>query len=178
MGFMVSSVLPSFWSWSRCTNMETLLDALVLRACACPLGTKEEARTLRALAPACSRSSWLMSRGPREVFLASISPPLVSLLGEAAPEEVLHRPPRKCLECLVLRWAVQTCQPSHAAGCRQASVGTPVPRMLTLVSHRGIEANPEKVKGIEDMIALLVCVGVLGTGVPRLACLRPTAWLS
>ena len=36
-----------------------------------------------------------MSRGPREVCLALISPPLVSLPGEAAPEEVLRRPPRE-----------------------------------------------------------------------------------
>ncbi len=47
------------------------------------------------LAPAWSRSSWLTSRGPREVCLALISPPLVSLSGEAAPEEVLCRPPRE-----------------------------------------------------------------------------------
>ena len=28
-----------------------------------------------------------------------------------------------------------------------------------------------------DMLPHTGCVGVLGTGVPRLACLRPTAWL-
>ena len=37
-----------------------------------------ETRTLRTLAPAWSQSSWLTSRGPREVCLALISPPLVS----------------------------------------------------------------------------------------------------
>ena len=41
-----------------------------------------------------------MSRKPREVFLALISPPLMSLHGEAAPEEVLRRPPREGLGCL------------------------------------------------------------------------------
>ena len=50
---------------------------------------------MRALAPAWPRSSLLMSRGPREVYLALISVPLVSLPGEAAPEEVLCRPPRE-----------------------------------------------------------------------------------
>ena len=49
---------------------------------------------LRALAPAWSRSSWLTSREPHEICLALTSPPLVSLPGEAAPEEVLCRPPR------------------------------------------------------------------------------------
>jgi len=34
-------------------------------------------------------------KGPRKVCLALISPPLVSLPGEAAFEEVLRRPPRK-----------------------------------------------------------------------------------
>ena len=78
-----------------------LLDASVLRACTCLLSTKGETRTLRTLAPAWFRSSWLTSRGPREVCLALISLPLVSLPGEAAPEEVLRRPPRDGLECLV-----------------------------------------------------------------------------
>ena len=50
---------------------------------------------MRALAPAWCRSSWLTSREPREVFLDLISPPLVSLPGEAAPQEVLRRPPRE-----------------------------------------------------------------------------------
>ena len=50
---------------------------------------------MRALAPAWSRSSWITSRGPREVCLALISPPLVSLPGEVAPEEVLCRPPHE-----------------------------------------------------------------------------------
>ena len=35
--------------------------------------------------------------------LALISPPLVSHPGEAAPEEVLHRLPRDCLECLLVK---------------------------------------------------------------------------
>ena len=52
LGSTVTSVPPSSWSWSRCTDMETLLDASVLRACACPLCTKEETRTLCGLAPA------------------------------------------------------------------------------------------------------------------------------
>ena len=72
-----------------------MLDASVLRACACFLSTKEETRTLCALAPAWSRSSWLTSREPREVCLALISPPLASQPGEAALEEVLCHPPRE-----------------------------------------------------------------------------------
>ena len=44
-----------------------------------------------------------MSREPREVCLALISPPLVSQPGEAAPEEVLCRPPREGLECLLVK---------------------------------------------------------------------------
>ena len=47
------------------------------------------------LAPAWSRSAWLTSLEPREVCLALISPPLVSLPGEAAPEEAWRRPPRE-----------------------------------------------------------------------------------
>ena len=50
---------------------------------------------LRAQAPALSWSSWLASQGPREVPLSLISLPLASLPGEAAPKEVLHRPPRE-----------------------------------------------------------------------------------
>ena len=75
--------------------LEPLLDASVLRACACLLSTKEETRTLRALAPAWSRSSWLTSRGPHEVCLALISPPLASLPSKAALEEVLCLPPHE-----------------------------------------------------------------------------------
>ena len=50
---------------------------------------------MRVLAPAWPLSSWLASQEPREVPLALISPPLASLPGEAAPEEVLLRPPRE-----------------------------------------------------------------------------------
>ena len=35
--------------------------------------------------------------------LALISPPLASQPGEAAPEEVLCRPPREGLECLLVK---------------------------------------------------------------------------
>ena len=53
---------------------------------------------------------------------------------------------------------------SHAAGRRQASLGTPVPRMpIGSLGYRRLRRWNY--------------VGVLGTGVPRLACLRPTAWL-
>ena len=55
------------------------------------------------LAPAWSRSSWLTSREPREVGLALISPPLASQPSEAAPEEVLCRPPREGLERLLVK---------------------------------------------------------------------------
>ena len=102
-------VLAVTWSWAprlppscRPSGLglvaplwKPLLDASVLRACACPLSTKEETRMLRVLAPAWSQSSWLTSRGPREVCLALISPPLVILPSEATPEEVLCRPPRE-----------------------------------------------------------------------------------
>ena len=47
------------------------------------------------MAPAWPWSSWLASQEPREAPLALISPPLVSQFGEAAPEEVLHHPPRE-----------------------------------------------------------------------------------
>ena len=50
---------------------------------------------MHALALARSRSSWLTSREPREVHPALISPLLARQPGEAAPEEVLHRPPRE-----------------------------------------------------------------------------------
>ena len=47
------------------------------------------------LAPAWSRSSWLTSQEPHEVCPALISPLLARQPGEAAPEEVLCRPPRE-----------------------------------------------------------------------------------
>ena len=72
-----------------------LPDASGLLACTCPLSTKEETGTLRPLAPTWPWSSWLTSREPREVCPALISPLLVSLPGEAAPEEVFRRPPRE-----------------------------------------------------------------------------------
>ena len=106
-----------------------MLDASVLRAYACLLSTKEETRTLRALAPAWYRSSWLMSREPRKVCPALISPPLARQPSEAAPEEVLCRLPRECLGCLVDEdgpyMPTSTATP-WAAG-RQVW-GTPVPR--------------------------------------------------
>ena len=70
-----------------------MLDASVLCACAYFLSTKEETRTLCALAPSSPWSSWLTSLEPHEVCLALISPPLASQPGEATPEEVLCRPP-------------------------------------------------------------------------------------
>ena len=70
-------------------------DASELLACTCLVSTKVETRTLRVLAPAWPRSSWLTSREPREVRPALISPPLASQPGKAAPEEVLCRPPRE-----------------------------------------------------------------------------------
>ena len=47
------------------------------------------------LVPAWPWSSWLTSREPHEVPLALISPLLASQPSEAAPEEVLCRPPRE-----------------------------------------------------------------------------------
>ena len=44
-----------------------------------------------------------MSQKPHEVSLALISPLLASQPGEAAPEEVLRRPPREGLECLLVK---------------------------------------------------------------------------
>ena len=46
------------------------------------------------------------------------------------------------------------------------------PRRSALDLWLRLEAKPERALGPEAI------VGVLGTGVPRLACLRPTAWLS
>ena len=54
------------------------------------------------LAPAWPWSSWLTSQGPRGVPLTLISPPLVRQPGEAAPEEVLRRPPHDGLECSLM----------------------------------------------------------------------------
>ena len=72
-----------------------LSDASGVLARACLFSTKEEASTLRTLAPAWPWLSWLASQKPREVPLALISSPLVSQPGEGAPEEVLHCPPRE-----------------------------------------------------------------------------------
>ena len=44
-----------------------------------------------------------MSREPREVCPALISPLLARQPGEAAPEEVLRRPPREGLGCLLVK---------------------------------------------------------------------------
>ena len=59
--------------------------------------------------------------------LALISPPLTSQPGEAAPEEVLHRPPREGLECLLVKMGRTGRWWSHTMGRRQASLGTPFP---------------------------------------------------
>ena len=40
-----------------------------------------------------------------------------------------------------------------------------------------IEWNPSRVIRRVFSLDVLVTIGVLGTGVPRLACLRPAAWL-
>ena len=45
------------------------------------------------------------------------------------------------------------------------------PRCSELDPWLRLEAKPERALGLEAI------VGVLGTGVPRLACLQPTAWL-
>ena len=66
-----------------------------------------------------------------------ISPPLVSLLSVAAPEEVLGRPPREAwplarvLNALLMKMGHTACWLCHAVGCRQASLGTPIPRTPT-----------------------------------------------
>jgi len=44
-----------------------------------------------------------MQGAPHEVHLALISPLLMSQPGEAAPEEVLCRPPHEGLECLLVK---------------------------------------------------------------------------
>ena len=80
-----------------------LPDASRLFAYACSFSTKEETSTLRPLAPAWPWSSCLTSREPHEVPLALISPLLMSQPSEAAPEEVLCRPPREGLECLLVK---------------------------------------------------------------------------
>ena len=119
-------------------------DASVLFACAGLLSTKEETRTLHALAPAWCRASWLTSREPHEVCPALISLLLVSQPGEAAPEEVLCRPPREAwplarvLDALLMKMGRTACWLSHAVGRRQASLGTPVP--VTLIVAPGPKA--------------------------------------
>ena len=122
-------------------------DASVLLACAGLLSTNEETRTLRALAPAWCRSSWLTSREPHEVRLALISPLLVSLPGSATPEEVLRHPPREAwtlarvLDALLMKMGRMTCWLSHAVGRRQASLGTPVPRTPTVAPVPKVRAG-------------------------------------
>ena len=81
LGSMMTSGLPSSSLGLVAPMWQPLPDALVLFACAGLLSTKEEIETLRALAPAWYRSSWLTSREPREVCPALISPLLVSLPG-------------------------------------------------------------------------------------------------
>ena len=125
MGSMVTSVLSSCWSWSRCTDTETFARCLGTPRLRLPpwhqRGSKDTSRAGTLLAPAWSRSSWLTSGGSREVYLAFISPPLASLPCEAAPEEVLHRPPReawpltKVLNALLMKMG-RTCllaKPRH-----------------------------------------------------------------
>ena len=80
-----------------------LPDASGLLACTYPFSTKEETSTLRPLAPAWPWSSCLTSREPHEVPLALISPLLMSQPSEAAPEEVLCRPPREGLQWLMMK---------------------------------------------------------------------------
>ena len=66
-----------------------------------------------------------------------ISPLLVSLPGQATPEEVLRRPPREAwplarvLDALLMKMGRTACWLSHAVDRRQASLGTPVPRTPT-----------------------------------------------
>lgn len=64
-------------------------------------------RASARLLPAWPWSSWLVSQEPREAPLALISPPIASQPGEAAPKEVLHRPPREArplLRVLIVYW--------------------------------------------------------------------------
>ena len=61
-------------------------------------------------------------------------------------------------------------QSNRHASTKAAGFWGPWCSALDLWLHR--EAKPERTLGPG------ATVGVLGTGVPRLACLRPTAWLS
>ena len=67
-----------------------------------------------------------------------ISPLLASQPGEAAPEEVLHHPPREArtlasvLDALSMKMGHTAYWLGHAVGRRQASLGTPVPRTPTV----------------------------------------------
>ena len=87
-----------------------------------------------------------MSRGTREVCPALISPPLASLPGEAALEEVLRRPPREAwplervLNFLLMKMArtnlpAQPCRGPHAGKSRD-------PRAQGALGL-GFEAKPE-----------------------------------
>ena len=67
-----------------------------------------------------------------------ISPLLAMQPGEAAPEEVLRRPPRgawplaRVLDALLMKMGPTASWLSHAMGRRQASLGTPIPRTPTV----------------------------------------------
>ena len=75
-----------------------------------------------------------MSREPREVFPALISLLLAILPGEAAPEEVLGRPPREAwplarvLNALSMKMGRTGLLAKPRRGPQAASLGTPVPR--------------------------------------------------
>ena len=64
-----------------------------------------------------------------------ISPLLASLPRSATPEEVLRHPPHEAwtlarvLDALLMKMGRMACWLRHAVGRRQASLGTPVPRM-------------------------------------------------
>ena len=117
-------------------------DASVLFACASLLSTKEEIRTLRALAPAW-RPPGVVRHGSRHECLVIFCPALISLLlvslsGSTTPEEVLRRPPHEAwtlarvLDALLVNMSRTACSLSHAAGRRQASLVTPIPKTPTV----------------------------------------------
>ena len=90
--------------------------------------------------------------------------------------------PREGLGCLVDEDGLYGLLLGHAVGRRQASLGTPVPRTPTVAPGPKVRSGASVMLDLTDMThqkfhQLLPPVGILGTGVPRLACLWPTAWL-
>ena len=86
--------------------------------------------------------------------------------------------PREGLEPVLMKMGCAGLPLSHALGRRQASLGTPVPRTPTVAPRPKVRSGLASPRiQVQARLRPGATVGVMGTGVPRLACLRPTAWL-